>query len=201
MSKANGNPQTSDQPAQPPDEGFDLERLRLPQDFDITVGVKKLLITVPVRKPDRQSFIRVHPDRAYRLNTAVVELKTERETYLVEPQLIPELPGEVIRTALFTAIDRQETLFLWPVHLPDLNGRPNLWNSSAMQGAELAMKDWIRIASNLRLGAYELFKASATLPDPVWPDLSFNELLRIAFKDKFIGSLEHPVVQRLQGAK
>ena len=34
--------------------GLDLEALRLSQDFSATLGVKKALLTVPVRKPDRQ---------------------------------------------------------------------------------------------------------------------------------------------------
>lgn len=41
---------------------FDLTRLRLSQDFGASVGVKKALLTIPVRKPDRQWFIRVNPD-------------------------------------------------------------------------------------------------------------------------------------------
>jgi len=66
---------------------FDPSRLRLSQDFAATVGVKQALITVPVRKPNKQEFIRVHPDEAYRLETAVLELKEEREIYLVDPSL------------------------------------------------------------------------------------------------------------------
>src|SRR6266568_3638739 len=61
---------------------LDLARLRLGQDFADKVGVKKALLTVPVRKPDRQSFVRVHPDPSWRLDTAVITLKDERETYL-----------------------------------------------------------------------------------------------------------------------
>jgi hypothetical protein len=51
---------------------FDPSRLRLSQDFAATVGVKKVLITVPVREPNKQEFVRVHPDQAYRLETAVL---------------------------------------------------------------------------------------------------------------------------------
>ena len=58
---------------------LDLERLRLSQDFPNKVGVKKAIITVPVRKPDRQWFVRVHADEAWRLETAVLELRDERE--------------------------------------------------------------------------------------------------------------------------
>ena len=34
-------------------EGFDLESLRVSQDFVKDTGVKKLLTTVPVRKPNK----------------------------------------------------------------------------------------------------------------------------------------------------
>ncbi len=40
---------------------------------------------VPVRKPGKAWWVRVHPDPAYSLSTAVVELKEDRETYLVAP--------------------------------------------------------------------------------------------------------------------
>jgi hypothetical protein len=66
---------------------FDLERLRLSQNFPETVGVKKRLITVPVRKPSGQDFIRVHPDPGMRLETTVLELKEEGKIYLVDPSL------------------------------------------------------------------------------------------------------------------
>lgn len=40
---------------------FDPENLRLDQSFVETSGVKKLLTTVPVRKPNNQDFVRVRP--------------------------------------------------------------------------------------------------------------------------------------------
>jgi hypothetical protein len=66
---------------------FDPASLRLSQDFGATIGLKKALISVQVRKPDKSWFVRVHPHEAYRLPTAVIELKTDRgsETYLNRP--------------------------------------------------------------------------------------------------------------------
>jgi hypothetical protein len=59
-----------------------LSALRLDQSFADTVGVKKLLTTVPVRKPNRQDFVRVHPDARYRLTpVAIIELKEDREAW------------------------------------------------------------------------------------------------------------------------
>ena len=42
---------------------FDPAHLRLSQDFTSQIGGKKALMSVPVRKPDRQWFVRVHPAR------------------------------------------------------------------------------------------------------------------------------------------
>ncbi len=53
--------------------------LRLDQSYADTVGVKKLLTTVPVRKPNRQDFVRVHPDPGYRLTpAAIIEVSSPR---------------------------------------------------------------------------------------------------------------------------
>jgi hypothetical protein len=183
----------------PSEDPFDVRRLRLSQDFTATVGLKKALLTVPVRKPSRQDFIRVHPDESMRLETAVLELKDERETYLVERSLWTELPGDIIAKVLFTAITRQGVLFLWPIRLPGEDGRHDDWNRSALEAAQLAMQGWIKVAANMSLGAYEVFEAAGTLPEPVWPEVTFQEVLRLAFKDRFIQELSHPVLRKLRG--
>jgi hypothetical protein len=179
---------------------FDLESLRLAQNFNDTAGVKKLLRTVPVRKPGRQDFIRVHPDAAYRENFAMVELREDREEYLVAGGgLVAELTAEVINKTLYTAINRQGVVFLWPVRLPGPDGKEMVWHRSARDAAEEATKRWVRVAPNMSLGAYELLVAEAITMEPTWPEVSFQELIRIAFRDRLITSLDHPVVRRLRG--
>ena len=76
----------------------------------------------------------------------------------------------------------------------------NEWHRSAAEAAELAMHRWVRLSANMALGAYEIFEAIGNLPEPIWPELPFSEILRIAFRDRMIESLDHPVVQRLRGA-
>jgi hypothetical protein len=177
---------------------FNLDRLRLSQDFESRVGVRKALITVPVRKPNRQAFIRVHPDLNFRLNTAVFELKEEKEVYLVDPELWPQIPGEITPKVLFTAIDTQNVVFIWPIRLPGADGRLDEWNRSALEAATMAMKNWLRVASNRALGAYEIFESEAKIPDPQWPNCDFKRLLEIAFRDRFIQTPDHPVLRRLR---
>jgi hypothetical protein len=176
-----------------------LEDLRIDQNFSESIGVKKHIKTIPVRKPHRQDFIRVHDDESYHLQTAILEIKEDRENYLVTPSLWKELPNEITPKMLYTAINRQGVPFLWPVRLPDETGRLDEWNRSAHKAAQMAMEGWIRLASNLSLGAYEIFEPTGNLPDPEWPDIEFNEILKIAFRDKIIDDTNHPVLKQLRG--
>src|SRR5262245_7184346 len=73
---------------------FDPESLRLPSDFSAAVGVAKAVLSIPVRKPDKTWFVRAHPSPEYRLQTCVVELKEDRESYLVARPLWGELSTE-----------------------------------------------------------------------------------------------------------
>jgi hypothetical protein len=179
---------------------FDPAALRLDQSFADTVGVKKHLVTVPVRKPNRQDFVRVHSHLEYRLTpAAIIEVKEDREVYLVTPNIARELAGEFTAATLFTTIDRQGVLHLWPVKLPGPDGKHNEWHRSAAEAAELAMKGWIRVTANMSVGAYEVFEAIGDLPEPEWPEIPLPEILKIAFSDRIVDRTDHPLVQRLRG--
>jgi hypothetical protein len=185
-------------PAAPPDP-FDIAGLRINPSFIETASVTKLLTTVPVRKPGKQDFIRVRPEAEYREMLAMIDLKDDREDFLVVPGLLPDLAGEVVFKTVFTAINRQGTPFLWPVPLPMADGRQNDWWRSAREAAEKAMTCWVRVKADMNLGAYVTFVAENVTAEPEWPELSFQELLRIAFRDRIITSLDHAVVKRLRG--
>ena len=180
---------------------FDPASLRLDQTFTDGTAVRKLITTIPVRKPGRQDFVRVHPDPAYRLSpAAIIELKADRETYLVTPAIAPDLVGELVPATIYTAINRQGVVRLWPVRLPDPDGKRNAWHRSAEAAADIAMRGWVRITANISLGAYEVFETSANIPDPTWPELPFTELLKIAFRDRLVDRPDHPVILQLRGA-
>jgi len=188
-------------PTTPAPDPFDLQSLRLNPSFLETAGVKKLLTTVPGRRPNPQDFVRVHPAPEFRENFAMIDLKDDREDYLVRPEILPELAGEVVYKTIFTAINRQSVVFLWPVRLPAPDDRKSAWPKSAREAAEMAMGKWVRMQANMSLGAYEITVAAGEMAEPVWPDLSFQELVRIAYRDRMITSLDHAVVQRLRGLK
>jgi hypothetical protein len=183
------------------DDPYDLARLRLPQDFLAETSVKKLLTTVPVRRPGPQDFVRVHPSPAYRHLVALLKIEDDREIYAVDLNAVPELRNECYAANLFTAITRTGVLFLWPVRVPAADGRANDWHVSAATAAEAAMRTWVRMKANMSLRAYELFEAESKIPDPELGSIPpFAEVFRIAFRDRLVNIYDHPAVKRLRGA-
>jgi len=176
--------------------GLDFNALRLGQDYTQT-AVEKPLTTVPVRKPNKTEYVRVHPDMHF--DTMLVDLKEERETYLVDPCLLAYVSGIAVPVSLKLAITRAGVLFLWPLRLPGEDGRTNIWHESAWDGAGRAVKRWVSLRPNMFLGAYEIFQGDETLSEPQWPDETIEEILDVAFRGRFIGDPEHPVLKRLQG--
>jgi hypothetical protein len=183
-----------------------LDDLRLPQHFMESIGVKKLLLNVPVRKPARQEFVRTHPDsNSYTFNMLTFDLRTEGrpETYLVLPEVADALDGEARGVTLFTTISRQHVVFLWPIAIPPPDTtRPMGWWTSAREAAELAREKWLRLKPNMSLGAYEVFLASDQIAEPQWPeDLpTMHMLLELAAKGgRLISTIDHPVIKAMRG--
>ena len=61
------------------------------------------------------------------------------------------------------------------------------------------MTQWLRMKANMSLGGYEITVAECAMADPAWPEYSFQDLVRIAFRDRIVTSLDHAVIKRLRG--
>jgi hypothetical protein len=183
------------------DDPFDPKSLRIDPSSETGSGVKKVLLHVPVRKPHGQEFFRTHPSADYREKVAILDLKEERETYIVAPRLVQELAGEVRLVDLRLCISRSGVTFLWSVPLPREDGRTNAWHETAREAAELAETCWVRMAANMAAGFYDVAVAPEGLSEPKWPEQSFRELLRLAFgKGKLIDNFaDRPAPASLPG--
>ena len=148
-------------------EEFDLDAIRLSQNFGESSGIKKLLTTVPVRKPNRTQFFRTHPD--HRLDVMLLKYGETDDPYIVMPQLRAEVEHLAKPYRLVLTVDRGGTVFIWPLAIPD-EERPLDWHSSAMEADAVASESWVRIQSNQALGAYEIFEAQGQLSEPTWPE-------------------------------
>lgn len=180
---------------------FDPARLRISPNYGERIGVKRLITSFPVRKPSKEAFVRTHPGEEMRVPAYVLELKEDQETYLVFPEIGEELANEatVSPRLLITTVNRAGVPFLWPVKLPGPDGKIDSWSRSAMAAADAAKSSWVRVSACMSLGGYEVAVATGSLAEPTWPDLTFNQILQIAFKDRVINSMDHPVLQRLRG--
>lgn len=178
-----------------------LDSLRLSQDFAAQAAVRPVFTMIPVRKPSRQEFIRVRSGQEWKFETGTFKDEESGEFYLVSQPLWMELPGEVKPTCLVTCISRNSPVpFLWPIPLPGPDGRPNRWHDSAAEAARHAERSWLRVVADMSAGCYVPHVAAGNLPEPVWPDdLTLDDLLKLAFRDRFIGDLDHPALRRLRG--
>jgi len=177
---------------------LDIRNLRLDQSKLNQPASKKALITVPVRKPGKQDYIRVHPDNDHSLSVQLLEY--EKETYVVAPTVAEQILSECYPATLFTSINRQGDLFLWPVKLEtEGSGNARSWYRSAAIAADMARKEWVRVTANMSLGAYEVRAVQINLPEPEWQTHSFQDLIRIAFRDTVIDSFDHIVLKKLRG--
>lgn len=177
---------------------FDPEALRLTD--STSFGVEKVLTAVPCQKPNKHVFVRAHADEAYRLDTGLFfDQSQQNEAYLVSPAIRDALAGDVQAVRLMTAVTRHGDVFLWPVKLPGPDGRSNHWHESMATAAELATENWVRVSSNMLSNRYDVVRATGSLPDPVWPDKTFQELLKLSFENRFIDDYDHPILKSLRG--
>ena len=158
------------------------------------VGQQRIVTRVPVRKPDKQIFFRAHPTD--KVETYVIDDKENRETYYVLPEMRDEIVAQGLHRPVLLArvITRQAVNMLWPIGL-SVDGRSNSWHETAHEARRMAEKDWIRIVPNMALGGYEIFRALAPIDEPDWSKMTFQQLLEVAFRNRIISSLDHPVLK------
>lgn len=181
-----------------PYDPFDPANLRVGTMAD--VEVERVLTAVPVRRPKRNEFVRVHPD--YVLETLVLEHDTgmEKEVYLVAPEIQDLVLPELRRTRLYVAMTKRGTVFLWPVKLPlEGNESGRRIFDTALQCAEEAKTLWVKVVWDRDLGGYQLHRAKGDLGEPQWPAKSHRDLLEIAFRNNRIDREDHPVIKELAG--
>ncbi len=176
-----------------------ISALRLAANYGATLGVKKLLTRVPVGKPKKSNFFRVHVSEEMAFQGMLLEQKEANESYLVLPNIAQEISELVSAVQLYAAIDRHNNVSLIPVPLPGEDGNRNPWHESLAQAVEMSKLNWIRITANMSLGGYDVFAAQASLSEPEWPEYDIEALIEVAFRGKIISSLEHPIVQSLLG--
>jgi hypothetical protein len=167
------------------------------------VNVETVLTAVPVRKPKRTEFVRVHPGADYMVPCMLVmerDTGMDTESYLVTPPVQHLVSEELKQVRLYTAITKRGTVFLWPIKLPgDNNDRIRRISDTAIQCAEQAKTLWVKVCWDRDLGGYGMQRAKGDLGEPQWPDKSMRDLLELGFRNYLVDRPDHPVIREFAG--
>ena len=188
-----------------PNPFANLEAFKVNQDFnEFETAIDYSVI--PLKKPGKQQWIRVHPE--FKLdNVCFLEVEQEEggpENYMLTAVVAPQLrdlPGISKRCLRLCVCRPNCSPFLWAIKMPKGTGtKHDEWGRSAMVIAEIAESKWVRVNSDMQLGAYKHHTASVAWEEPTWPDLTAEEiLLRSIGEQHIIASVDHSVIRQLRG--
>lgn len=178
-------------------EKFDYKKYqRRPQDYVAALGSKKILSNIPVKKPDKTSWVKVHPE--IEVPVGVYEDKANREYFLVDPDVYDDFGANLVPALLFLAQTRLGDQFFWLVK-SSATGRGNRWAESSLEAVKLGQKTWVRVEADLAAGGYNVYVPATNPPDAEWDEVDLNNLLEEAFRGRIIDNPDHPIILNLKG--
>ncbi len=178
-----------------------LEALKISLEDAGLAGSTEVLARVPVRKPMRHEYFRVRPGDENCFTTVLYEDRETREHYFIAPAMLAFLRAntDVAIATLVPFITKQKVVGIFPLKLATDATVQSGWQSTAMAAAQTAKGKWVRMQADMGLGGYRIYSAEGQLGEPAWPEIPFNELLDIAFKDRVIASEDHPMLNKILG--
>ena len=181
------------------DDEFSPENLRLLNKIDLRDLVIAELVELSARKPKKDEWFRVHPD--YQQQGGILEIDSENKVFWVTKKM----QSQVAHDPCFTfricvlCVTRQGVPFIWPVK-PDVEAGGTgakylkIPFAAMMQGRQ----DWTRLYWSMERREHQVEKGDIS-DTPKFPDKTFEELLKLAFKDAVISTPDHPAILNLKG--
>jgi hypothetical protein len=191
-------PDTPEEELAEPTDPFDPEALRADDDDNDIPTVRKVH-NLNVRKPHKMEFFRVHPTYTSLVYLIEVGQDIETEKYVVVPALAKEIIQETSKRRLFVCVNRAGKPFLWAAKVPQPGSGPNSWTDTALEISESAKRYWVRLVPDTGQRHYEEVRAEQLRDEPKWPDMSYAEILGLAFKNRLIDDYDHEVLKGLRG--
>ena len=159
--------------------------------------------SIPVRKPGKEKFFRVHPGKEFSIALQLLEIKEDHDLkgeYIVLPtedknldQFYRENKDMIKKKTIVLCEDTAGKHFVWPV-AP--SSSDHTWHKSARKASDEARRKWTRIQPDSN--CYKV--TTIDKPNkPNWPKEKFDQILNTSFEGQIIDSMDHPVVQYLKG--
>ena len=182
--------------ADPGDVFNNLDAIKLTPEEAGLVGAKEALVTLAIRKPNRAEFVRIDPNPAMSIVTAIY-IDVLKEVYFVTPEARSIFPDGVKPIQLFTAVNQRGLPFLWPVAIEEgVGGRRNNWRSCC---GRVGQNDLDKTCGRHDRRCYRVYEALGKLPDPVFPERPLADLLRIAFRGRVVDNENHLIARQALG--
>ena len=180
---------------------FDPSRFAMLSTGAEEFGTRKIRSVIPVNKPGKMEWVHLLDHEDFFIpGAALLDLQDGGRVYLVVPEIATQLNDDVRLYKLAPALTKQDKLFLWPCPIIQPGERPNPWHSSHNDAFNAAKSGWIRMKSNSACGFYDILEPEKIMPEPDWPEMSFTDMLQIAFNDDHIVDRDdHPALRRLLG--
>lgn len=174
---------------------LDFRRFKLDEKYAQHQGEQRTL-AVKARRPRSDEWFTVHPDPEFSQETNALIVAADFSYYLVDPSIVPQLEGADYKVMnLHTAITARGSIFMLTVGTGS-----DGFSESLRAAVEQAKEGYVRVASNTAERQYDAFLPKKEIPPPVWPaDLTFDGVMEMAFKDRVIDSVNHPVIKGLHG--
>jgi hypothetical protein len=193
------DPTTAGETAAKDNNPFSREALRLDNNYAAFLKTETHQHSIPVAKPPQEVWFRVHDGQDFFFDTFLLDLKAgpHRGIYQISKEILQTLKGEktIKPMRLVLCIDRQGEMRIWPLRLPSPDRREDDWMSSALTVAELAKTKWVKLISGDT--GYKHQDTPDDLPDPVWPERTFDDILDAAFAKRRISKMTDPVLLHL----
>ncbi len=183
---------------------FSVAELRESQDFLEQVA-PEINETVTYGRPDPTQWFRINPD--IHLEAAIFEhaVGDKKTDHLVLGEAIKFAPIKLKLVALYqwVCFDTGE-LALWAV--PRINpDHENDYTATKLRAVEEAKTQWLRIETDLARSRYKILipkkknQAKFLAKEPDWKTglITFDAMVQIHFKDKFIRDVDHPFFDAL----
>ena len=183
------------------DDEFSPENLRLLNKIDLRDLVTAELVELSARKPKKDEWFRVHPD--YQQQGGILEIDSENKVFWVTKKM----QSQVAHDPCFTfricvlCVTRQGVPFIWPVK-PDVEagGTGAKWVRIPFAAMMQGRQDWTRLYWSTERREHQVEKGDIS-DIPKFPDKTFEELLKLAFKDSVVSTPDHPAILNLKGKK
>jgi hypothetical protein len=177
-----------------------LAKTHMPQDLATYAKARRKAASVPVHKPDSRVWVYVHPSPEWRIKRPVLADKVNQRTWVVSPDLYPEVMEDVKIKLLVTYATKQGAVCLWPISMPSASGRLDTYNESALNIVDEQAGRWIRVCTDEVEHNYyynDMPPTAIEAPPPTWPE-SFSWVFNTAFKGRLIESIDHWALKQLR---